>query len=91
VALTAGLDVRVFEQRETFRGGAISIWPYGLNHLKSMDPSAYKLVAAAGATNQNDTVAMRAALPKNSIRLVRPCRYCSPRHRLQFNLNSVSA
>jgi hypothetical protein len=47
-----GLDMRVFEKRETFRpaggAGAISPWPHALSHLKSIDPLIYERVDAAG-------------------------------------------
>ena len=46
-----GYDVRVFEQRETFRpaGVAVFIWPHGLSHLKTIDALTCERVIAAGA------------------------------------------
>jgi salicylate hydroxylase len=47
----AGLDVRVFEQREAFKpaGVAIFIWPHGLNHLRAIDAATCDRVVRAGA------------------------------------------
>ena len=52
---SAGLDVRVFEQREEFRpaGVAIFIWPHGLNALKSIDAATCDRVVSSGAVISN--------------------------------------
>ena len=52
---SAGLDVRVFEQREEFRpaGVAIFIWPHGLNALKSIDAATCDRVISSGAIISN--------------------------------------
>ena len=62
----AGLDVRVFEQREEFRpaGVAIFIWPHGLNALKSFDPVSCERVIEAGAVIDN--IAIEQLQPGNT-------------------------
>ena len=62
----AGLDVRVFEQREEIRpaGVAIFIWPHGLNALKSFDPVSCERVIEAGAVIDN--IAIEQLQPGNT-------------------------